>query len=145
MWKSMKRHALPCAALLAALLAAGCGNLSKVDGNGTTASPVWPDLDPKNVTLPNGTYPDPRQLAMVKAGMTKDQLYHLLGRPHFLEGFLFVREWDYLFHLPSASGDLACQYKVLFDRDERARQFYWKDEACEAAAKAAVEAKPAGA
>lgn len=138
MFASMKRHAAPCAALLAAVLLAGCGNLSKIDDKGHTAAPVWPKMDVENMTLLEGIHPDPNSLALVKAGMTKDQLYHLLGRPHFLEGFFFVREWDYLFHLQTPSGDKACQYKVLFDRDTRAQEFLWREKECEEAAKALI-------
>ena len=131
MVQTMKRYAIRGAALVLALAAAACGNLSKVDAQGQSASLVWPDpKDATVLTMPGGTYPDPRQLAMVQAGMTKDQLHHLLGRPHFLEGFAWVREWDYLFHLKTASGEQACQYKVLFDRDMTARSFHWRSPAC---------------
>lgn len=140
MFESVKRQfAAPMAACVGVLLAltlTGCGSLSRIDDRGTTASPVWPEL--KDATTPDGIHPDPARLAMVKAGMTKDHLYHLLGRPHFLEGFFFVREWDYLFHLQTPSGDMTCQYKVLFDKDMLARQFYWRESACEAAANAAT-------
>ncbi|VEI45321.1 lipoprotein [Actinobacillus equuli] len=30
--------------------------------------------------------------------MNKDQLYNLIGRPHFEEGLYGVREWDYAFN-----------------------------------------------
>lgn len=33
---------------------------------------------------------------MVERGMNKDQLYNLLGRPHFSEGLYGVREWTML-------------------------------------------------
>ncbi len=36
------------------------------------------------------------------SGMTKDQVRHLLGSPHFAEGRLNAQRWDYLFDL---SGD----------------------------------------
>src|SRR5690606_5044560 len=44
-----------------------------------------------------GSYPNIDNLRQVGDGITRDQLYDLLGRPHFAEGFR-VREWDYLFH-----------------------------------------------
>nr|WP_144826860.1 outer membrane protein assembly factor BamE [Cupriavidus gilardii] len=134
---------VPCAGLVLALALSGCGSLSRIDDGGATASPVWPEL--KDSTTPDGIHPDPAKLAMVKAGMTKDQLYYLLGRPHFLEGFFLVREWDYLFHLPTPSGDMACQYKILFDKDMLARQFHWREPACEAAAEAAAAKVKTGA
>ncbi|MBY4896179.1 outer membrane protein assembly factor BamE [Cupriavidus sp. AU9028] len=143
MFDSMKRHAAPLTGLLAALMLGGCGNLSRIDDRGASASPVWPAMDETTMTLREGIHPDPARLALVKPGMTKDQLYHLLGRPHFLEGFFFVREWDYLFHLQTPSGDKACQYKVLFDRDMRAQQFLWREQACADAA-TALSAAAAG-
>jgi outer membrane protein assembly factor BamE (lipoprotein component of BamABCDE complex) len=139
MFDSMKRHAAPCAALVMALLLCGCGNLSKIADDGTAASPVWPKMTDETMTWRDGIHPEPRALAQVAPGMKKDHLYHLLGRPHFLEGFMFVREWDYLFHLHTDSGDMACQYKVLFDRDMRAQQFLWREPACEEAAKALMK------
>lgn len=40
----------------------------------------------------------------------------LVGPPHFSEGFVAVREWNYLFHLrdPETGAVRVCQYKVLF-------------------------------
>jgi outer membrane protein assembly factor BamE (lipoprotein component of BamABCDE complex) len=140
--RTMQQRFKPCAAAYAALMLslalAGCGNLSKVDDHGQAALPVWPDI--ALATRPKGSYPDPSHLAMVKAGMNKDQLYDLLGRPHFQEGFFMVREWDYLLHVQTATGDELCQYKVLFDRDRTARSFYWRTTSCEAAVKEAMPA-----
>ena len=136
MYASIKHHAAPCAALLLALALSGCGNLSKIDDRGASAAPVWPEMTDTTMTLREGIYPDPAKLALVKPGMTKDQLYHLLGRPHFLEGFFFVREWDYLFRLQTPAGDKACQYKILFDKDVLAQQFLWREKDCEEAARA---------
>src|SRR5699024_3695273 len=76
-----------------------------------------------------GTFPNLSSLKEVKAGMTKDQLYYLLGRPHFGEGIVAVREWDYLFHFHTpgqgTDGVTTCQYKVLFDKDNITRDFHW--------------------
>lgn len=59
-------------------------------------------------------------LVKLVPGLTRDQVYYLLGRPHFAEGFR-VREWDYVLHL--AGSDKAvkriCQLKVLFDKDKK--------------------------
>lgn len=136
MQQRFKPHILACAGLIASLALGGCGNVSKVDSHGQTASLVWPDM--AQATRSKGSYPDPRHLAMVKPGMDKDQLYELLGRPHFHEGFLMVREWDYLFHVPTATGDEVCQYKVLFDRDRTVRSVHWRRASCEAAVKRAI-------
>lgn len=115
--------------LMASLVLSACGNLSKVDEKGMTQDPVWPD--PTSVTFKSGAYPNVESLGLVEKGMTKDQLYNLLGRPHFNEGLVGVREWDYWFHFRTPQGDVSCQYKVLFDSDKRAQSFLWKEPSCE--------------
>ncbi|ARP86693.1 outer membrane protein assembly factor BamE [Bordetella genomosp. 9] len=135
MQKRFKQLPLACAGIVLGLTLAGCGNLSKIDSQGRSASPVWPDLS--MAMQPKGSYPDLYHLSMVKAGMNKDQLYELIGRPHFQEGF-YVREWDYLFHIPTAEGETLCQYKILFDRHRTARTLLWRTPACEEAAKLAM-------
>ena len=69
-------------------------------------------------------------LKEVQAGMTKDQLYDLLGRPHFGEGIWGVREWDYLFHFHTpgqgTNNVTTCQFKVLYDKDSYTQSFFWK-------------------
>ncbi len=115
-------------ALAGASLAA-CGSLSNVTPDGTTDMPVFPDI--RNITYDNarGIAPNPENLNLVHSGVTKDQLYYLLGRPHFSEGFA-PREWDYLFYLNTQGKGTdnvsSCQYKILFDKDMLARSFYWK-------------------
>jgi outer membrane protein assembly factor BamE (lipoprotein component of BamABCDE complex) len=138
MQQRVKSHVLACAGLMFSLAVGGCGNVSKVDGNGQAALLVWPDLT--QATRSKGSYPDPHHLAMIKPGMDKDQLYDLLGRPHFHEGFLMVREWDYLFHVRTPTGDELCQYKVLFDRDRTVRSVHWRTPSCEAAIKKSISA-----
>lgn len=119
------KYLLP--ALLASLLV-GCGTVSQVSKEGTTAEPVFPDL--KKITMKGGTWPNVNNLALAEQdGVTRDQLYELLGRPHFREGFA-TREWDYLFHFDTPQGKKTCQFKVLFDTDKIARNFYWAPEDC---------------
>jgi outer membrane protein assembly factor BamE (lipoprotein component of BamABCDE complex) len=120
------RNAAACAALAALL--AGCGNLSRVSESGTTDDPVFPAVD--DAAPDRGSWPNLENLRNVRAGMSKAQLYQLLGPPHFREGMLGVREWDYLFHLPRGGETMQCQYKVLFDKTMLARSFLWKPQAC---------------
>lgn len=114
---------------LSALALSACGNISKVTPEGTTDEPVWPNVDRVGMNNKQGTFPNLESLKEVKAGMTKDQLYYLLGRPHFGEGFVAVREWDYVFHFHTpgqGTNDVTtCQFKVLYDKDRLTRQFYW--------------------
>ena len=53
---------------------------------------------------------------MIERGMNKDQLYNLIGRPHFSEGLYGVEEWDYAFQLSLNGVHKICQYKILFDK-----------------------------
>lgn len=115
------------AALIASLAVAGCSTLSQVDHDGYTDEPVFPELD--DVKFKTGTYPNLDNLRQIGDGMTRDQLYDLVGRPHFSEGFR-VREWDYLFHFNTEQGLKTCQFKVLFDNDKIARNFHWAPAEC---------------
>lgn len=113
-------------ALLAPVALAAC-NLSDID-NGETNEPVWPDVK-TTFNDSQGTFPNPESLKQVKAGMTKDQLYYLLGRPHHGEGFFGIKEWDYTFqfHTPGqGTNDVTtCQFKVLFDDNSLTKSFFW--------------------
>lgn len=74
----------------------------------------------------------------MKPGLSKDDIYKILGRPHYDEGMFGVREWNYLFHFRTpgvpanpdigsgVEGITTCQYKVLFDKHKYARSFHWK-------------------
>ncbi len=111
---------------------AGCGTVSKhvaKDGSGA-GELIFPD--PAKASIKGGTFPDVADLRNVAPGMTKDQLYQMFGRPHFNEGVLGVREWDYLFNFRSGQGDqyVTCEFKVLFDRQHLAQSFYWKPSSC---------------
>ena len=115
-------------ALAAVVLLAGCAAGTHVTEKGTTEQPVWPKWDSVTFNNTKGTFPDLQSLSQVRTGMTKDQLYYLLGRPQYNDGWRPV-EWNYLFHFhtPGQGTDdvTTCQYKVLFDKDTYARSFYW--------------------
>lgn len=118
--------------LSTALLTSGlvaCGNLSPVNQEGTTTHPVWPAL--KKDVLSQGTWPTTAQLHQLHKGMTKAQVMNLLGEPHFNEGLIGVREWDYVFHRTQGSAVQTCQFKVLFDKAMKTQSFLWKAKDCE--------------
>ncbi|WP_028358020.1 OmpA family protein [Brackiella oedipodis] len=114
--------------VLASTFALSACNLSDIN-DGQTDDPVWPDVE-TNLDLSKGTFPDLTALEQVKEGMTKDQLYYLIGRPHHGEGFFGVKEWDYTFHFHTpgqgTNGITTCQFKVLFDNNRLTRSFFWK-------------------
>lgn len=132
-------------AVVAAAGLAGCGTVSHgVANDGRSAGAlVFPD--PATATLPGGTFVNLDNLRQVAPGMSRDQLYDLLGRPHFHEGAFGVREWDYIFDFRTGDGDgfASCQYKVLFDRNKLAQSFYWKPAACAERLHPAKPAAPA--
>lgn len=140
----LRRAALGAAAGAALALSAGCTSYVSrgIGDDGKAAELVFPDIA-LDATQPEGTFPNLDNLRAVGAGLTKDQLYDLLGRPHFREGLFAVREWDYVFNFRSGGGVTTCQYKVIFDKDYRARSFHWKPAACAAMiAPAAAGAAP---
>jgi outer membrane protein assembly factor BamE (lipoprotein component of BamABCDE complex) len=120
---------LLCLAASALLGLTGCSSLSEVDREGHTDDPKFPRVE--DVTFASGSYPDIEDLRRVRSGLTRDQIYDLLGRPHFSEGF-YVREWDYLLHLQQGEDTTACQFKILFDKDRIARSVYWAPQSCAA-------------
>ncbi len=88
----------------------------------------WPELD--TATLPEGIFPNLENLDKIGYGVTKNDLYHLIGRPHFLE-VRGAREWNYImkFRQPDRSVKI-CFFKTLFDKEMVARSFYWKPADC---------------
>lgn len=116
--------------VLASVMLAACGVHTQVNHDGTAQELHWSDIASNGSVLKKGTFPDVTHLQAMRQGMTKSQIYHLLGEPHFNEGF-GVREWDYLFHFETLNQGqkevVSCQYKILFDKNKQAQSFYWKD------------------
>ncbi|MGA0570425.1 OmpA family protein [Variovorax sp. VNK109] len=120
------------AVLLLALQGCGTSVVSKdVTDDGRAGEVVFPDIG-KDAWLKEGTFPNVTNLRSVAPGMRKDQLYDLLGRPHFREGLGQVREWDYIFHFRTGKGSeyVTCQYKAIFDKDVKAQTFHWLPADC---------------
>ncbi len=119
---NMLKKSLLTIALAASLVA--CSTNSRVSKEGTSNSPVWPKLAKEDLTN-RGTFPNKDSLKLIQKTMTRDQVYHLIGVPHFSEGFQ-VHEWDYLFHFNTAQGIESCQMKVLFDKNKTVQSIFWK-------------------
>ncbi len=141
----MKHQLKICSMLLltvsAALALSACGtrHVSRdISPQGVAGEVIFPD--PAHIVMKGGTFPNLGDLRLVKAGVTKDQLYQLLGRPHFHEGYAGVREWDYLFHFRKGDEIITCQYKVVYDKDYIAQTFHWAPASC---ADLLAEAPPA--
>ncbi|OOR98040.1 plastocyanin [Canicola haemoglobinophilus] len=128
----MKLSRLVLSTVAVATLAA-CGNLSNVTDEGTSDNLVWPKIDQSRFNHDGsqfGSWPNWDNVRMVERGMNKDQLYNLLGRPHFAEGLYGVREWDYAFNYRENGVHKICQYKILFDKNMNAQNFYWFPNGC---------------
>lgn len=128
----MKLTKLLVPAALSIALAA-CGNLSKVSDEGTTDKPVWPKIEESLFNSngsQKGTWPNWDNVHMIEKGMNKDQIYYLIGRPHFAEGLFGVHEWDYVFNYRENGVHKICQYKILFDKNMEAQSFFWLPEGC---------------
>ena len=88
------RLAVQAGAIALAAVLAGCGTPSVVDEHGKTDKPVFPKLeDGYALDHGDGLVINRETLVKLVPGLTRDQVYYLLGRPHFAEGFR-VREWD---------------------------------------------------
>lgn len=123
------------------LLLAACGSHSVVDAQGHSADPKFPAIS--DSYRPQGSYVNLENLGKVQPGMSKAQLYELLGTPHFNEGMFGVHEWDYVLRFRRAGReDLVCQYKVLFDKDMQAQTFLFSPADCLDQARPVPEQSP---
>ena len=116
-----------------ALAVAACGNLSKVTDEGTTENPVFPKIAESEFNHDGsqfGSWPNWENVRQIERGMNKDQIYNLIGRPHFEEGLYGVREWDYAFNYREQGVHKICQYKILFDKNMNAQSFFWYPNGC---------------
>ena len=126
------RLAVQAGAIALAAVLAGCGTPSVVDEHGKTDKPVFPKLeDGYALDHGDGLVINRETLVKLEPGLTRDQVYYLLGRPHFAEGFR-VREWDYVLHLAGSHTGVrkTCQLKVLFDKDKKAQSYHWLPTDC---------------
>ncbi len=88
----------------------------------------WPELD--DAYQPEGIFPNMNNLRSITKGMTKRELYNLVGRPHFSE-MNGAQEWNYIMKFKKHDNTVKiCQYKVLFDDDELAQSFFWLPKDC---------------
>ncbi|MGM8897282.1 MULTISPECIES: outer membrane protein assembly factor BamE [unclassified Psychrobacter] len=106
-------------------------------GSVDTDDLVFPD--PNKAWQKGGSIVSQDDVAKIKVGTTKDEIYKLIGTPHFSEGFN-AREWDYILKFYSTDDRVeTCQYKIIFDdsyegrlRDDEfvATEFYWLPASC---------------
>lgn len=116
----------------AALMVAACTNTvsGHVDENGQISDVRFPKLEHAQA-IKEGIFPNLENLRKIAPGVTKDDLYYLIGRPHFAE-MHGAHEWDYIFKFrnPSTGEVEICQYKVGFDKHMKAQSFFWLPAGC---------------
>jgi OOP family OmpA-OmpF porin len=122
------------------LLTSGCSTLTHrapvAGGTSPAASGASSEVtfpDPAKSLVPEGAYVSPENLRQVLRGMTKSQLYKLLGTPHFDEGVFGVKQWNYILNFRRDDGEAdfsRCQYQIDFDAKHRVQTTHWKPESC---------------
>ena len=133
--KNMKKTTFIKALAVSAVVFAvsACGNLSDVSKDGTTDNPVFPKIE-KSVFNHDGSqfgsWVNWDNVRQIERGMNKDQIYNLIGRPHFSEGLYGVREWDFVFNYRENGQHKVCQYKVLFDKNMNVGEQWWLPNGC---------------
>lgn len=120
-----------CAAvvMVVALLASSCTSTvsRRISAEGVPAEVVFPKME--HALDKNGIYPNEENLKKIRPGMSKQDLYYLLGPPHFREMFS-AREWDYILKFHQGEEEKVCQYKIVFDTNRTARSVYWQPAEC---------------
>ncbi len=128
----MKNLKIILAAIICATTLTACNSVvggNSIDDNGNPEGKLaWPD--PKDVTWQEGTFPTFDEIDMIQKNLTRTQLKKLFEHPQFAETFR-AREWNYLFNFNMSDGSIKqCQFKVLFDKNRLAQNFYWKPADC---------------
>ncbi len=123
------------AVMLAVLTMTGCMGTKQLSSNiseyGTIDNQddvVFPQLD--KAWQKDGLFPNAENLSKIRPGIAKDELYQLIGRPHFSEANR-AREWDYIMKFYQDDDSVkVCQYKVIFDDKFKGQEFYWLPADC---------------
>lgn len=128
---NMRQGYTICAAVLltGALLLGACTSTvsRRVSADGVPGEVVFPKME--RALDKDGIYPNEENLKKIQPGMSKQDLYYLVGPPHFREIFS-AREWDYIFKFSQGPEEKICQYKVIFDKKRIARNIYWLPKDC---------------
>jgi len=96
-------------------------------------SSAFPDA--RHATRREGIFVPPASLRLLVPGITKRQVYALVGVPHFHEGFFGEHEWDYILNFYTGVGTAyrICRLQLRWDRGMRLENLAWDAEACRAA------------
>ncbi|WP_312266160.1 outer membrane protein assembly factor BamE [Neisseria sp.] len=72
-----------------------------------------------------GSKPDFARLDAVKVGLTMNEAGKLLGKP-WHHGNSYLTEWNYLYRYVFAGRMQQCQYKLVFDKQNRVEGIFWE-------------------
>lgn len=138
--QSLKKTARLTGVVLTVLAVTGCTSMLSrgISDDGRAEELIFPELNQK--AKDRATFVNTENLRKVGAGIGKDDLYYLLGVPHFSETH-GAREWDYTFKFrdwrvlevgPQANTapTTYCQYKVIFDKNMKGQSFFWSPADC---------------
>ncbi|WP_323842659.1 OmpA family protein [Moraxella sp. Pampa] len=127
---------------MTAFIMTGCMGTKQISQNITSKGTIaakdiyFPKLD--DAWQKDGQFPNRENLSKIRSGIAKDELYQLIGRPHFNEANR-AREWDYIMKFYKADDSVkVCQYKIIFDDNFHGQEFYWLPADCAAYAKPPV-------
>lgn len=93
----------------------GCTrSISDFNENGEIKNIVFPSLSTS--TKGEGVLISRSELTKLRTDMTKSQVYDVLGVPHFREGVLKVKEWDYILNIVNDDSTITtCRMKMTFN------------------------------
>lgn len=127
---NMKKLSLAFLGLTVALMS-GCASTTPAK-NGVVTFPNVNKATFSQHGQTKGSWVDWQQLAKIEHGMSKDQIYDLIGKPHFREGLYNQHTWNYIFNYQDDNGEhKVCQYQLTYDKDYLVDGMYFKDRQCE--------------
>ncbi|WP_158229129.1 OmpA family protein [Collimonas sp. PA-H2] len=109
------------------------GLLLLVAGTALANDPPEKFPDRNSSYMQEGTFVSIESLRNMAPGLSKTQVYDLLGVPHFHEGVFNVRVWNYIFNFRTGKNNeyVTCQYMVNYDSDYRVTSTLWKELDCQ--------------